>query len=109
MKALRRSPGCRHPIGRPSRQHVAVLDYVAENKNTTKKDVIEFGEESNLPFIADYESTEPKGKYRLLDSRILQPLVENGYVEIEEVGRTKRLSITENGKNTLQALRYLIN
>jgi len=98
-----------YPIERPSRQHVAVLDYVATSGTTTKKDLIEFGEEADLPFIADYESTEPKGKYRLLDSRILKPLVENEYVEIEEVGRTKRVSITENGENTLQAFQYLIN
>ena len=98
-----------YPIERPSRQHVAVLDYIAEHEKTTKKSVIELGEEVNLPFIADYESTEPKGKYRLLDSRILQPLVENEYIEVEAVGRTKRISITENGRNTLQAFQYLLD
>lgn len=97
-----------YPIDRPSREHVAVLAYVAENEPVTKKRLIAYAEDRQLPFIAGYEGSGEKGKYRLLERHVVSPLADRGYVEVEDVGRTKRLSVTERGRNTLRAFSYLL-
>lgn len=98
-----------YPIDRPSREHVAVLAHVAEHEPVTKKRLIAFGEDEDLPFIADYEGAGEKGKYRLLERHVVDPLAERGYVAVEDVGRTKRLSVTDSGRNTLRAFSYLLD
>lgn len=47
-----------------------------------------------------------KAKFALLNNRIVDPLAENGYIEIEPVGRTKQVSLTETGENALRAFRH---
>lgn len=98
-----------YPIGRPSEQHIRVLSYLSEEKSVTKKELIEYGDSESLPFLDGYNSDNDKGKYRRLDTHILESLVDNGYVTIEEVGRNKRIQITEEGENTLRAFRYLVD
>ncbi|WP_198668059.1 DUF6293 family protein [Saliphagus sp. LR7] len=97
-----------YPIDRPSREHVEVLEYVAENEPVTKKRLIAVAEERELPFIAGYDGSGEKGKYRLLERHVVSPLADRGYVQVEDVGRTKRLSSTESGRNTLRAFSYLL-
>ena len=97
-----------YPIDRPERQHVAVLDYLAESGPTPKRDLIAFGERADLPFLDTYESDAPRGKYRLLDSRVLDPLREQGLVAVESVGRQKRARLTTDGENALRAFEYLL-
>ena len=97
-----------YPIDRPDREHVAVLEYVAEHEPVSKKRLIAVGEERNLPFIADYEGEGEKGKYRRLERHVVDPLAERGYVTVDDVGRTKRVSTTERGRNTLRAFSYLL-
>ncbi|MEF8851961.1 MAG: hypothetical protein V5A44_07445 [Haloarculaceae archaeon] len=57
---------------------------------------------------AERDAANRKSEYRLLDSHVLDPLVDNGYVELEEVGRSTRVSLTGSGANTLRAFRYLV-
>lgn len=96
-----------YPIEGPSPEHIAILAYLDEQGRASKKEIIEFSEDVNLPFIQTYESNNIKGKYRLLDSHILNALQEREYVEIKEVGRQKYVSLTEEGQNTLRAFNYL--
>ena len=96
-----------YPMDSPDRQQVAVLDYLDREGPAPKRDLIAFGEESALPFIEDGADSR-KGKYRRLDARILDPLVDRGYVATERAGRTTRVSLTDRGANTLRAFRYLI-
>ncbi|MCU4743632.1 DUF6293 family protein [Natronoglomus mannanivorans] len=98
-----------YPIERPTREHVAVLAHVAEHEPVTKKRLIAFAEDETLPFIADYEGAGEKGKYRLLERHVVDPLSERGYVAVEDVGRTKRLSVTDSGRNTLRAFSYVLD
>ncbi|WP_276255169.1 DUF6293 family protein [Halomontanus rarus] len=98
-----------YPIDRPSREHVAVLAHVAEHEPVTKKRLIAYGENEDLPFIADYDGAGEKGKYRLLERHVVDPLAERGYVAVDDVGRTKRVSITDSGRNTLRAFSYLLD
>lgn len=97
-----------YPMEHPDRQHVAVLDYLDEEDGARKRDVIEFGIEANLPFIADHDAANAKSEYRLLDSHIARPLEARGDITIEDVGRSKRLRLTEAGRNTLRAFSYLL-
>ena len=50
-----------------------------------------------------------KGKYRLLDTHLLEPLQQEGYVDIVKEGRTKRVEITDAGRQAIQAFRFLID
>ena len=98
-----------YPIEGPSPQHIAILGYLEEQGCASKKELIEFSEDANLPYISTYNSENVKGKYRLLDPHILDALQENEYVEIEEIGRKKYVSVTEEGRNTLRAFNYLVD
>jgi hypothetical protein len=92
----------------PEPQHVAVMDHVDREDGARKRDLIDYGKERGLPFIAEREAANRKSEYRLLDSHVLDPLAANGYVTLEDVGRSTRVSLTESGVNTLRAFRYLI-
>ena len=98
-----------YPIEGPAPQHIAILAYLHQEGRASKKELIEFSEEADLPYLRTHESDNIKGKYRLLDSHILNSLQENEYVEVKEVGRKKYVSMTDNGINTLRAFNYLIN
>lgn len=97
-----------YPMESPDPQHVAVMGHVAREGGARKRDLITFGKEAALPFIADRDAANRKSEYRLLDSHVLDPLRENGYVTVRERGRSKIVELTEAGENTLRAFRYLI-
>ncbi|SFS56289.1 HFX_2341 family transcriptional regulator domain-containing protein [Halostagnicola kamekurae] len=101
----------RYPIDSPDYQEIAVLNFIkertSEDSAPTKGELIEFGEEIGLPFIADHD-VEQKGKYRLLDNHVINPLEDDGYVTTEKKGREKIVKLTSDGQNTLHAFRYLI-
>jgi hypothetical protein len=97
-----------YPMESPEPQHVAVMDHVDREDGARKRDLIDYGKERGLPFIAEREAANRKSEYRLLDSHVLDPLAANGYVTLEDVGRSTRVSLTESGVNTLRAFRYLI-
>ena len=98
-----------YPIDAPVPQQVQVLAYVAEQEPVSKKELIEYAEDLALPFIADYEGGDVKGKYRKLDSAVLTPLVEDGAVTLDQQGRQKVARITPHGENTLHGFRYMID
>jgi len=105
-----------YPMERPERQHLSVMDHIGTSDRTTgdgepyrvKRELIEFGEDAEPPFLADYEGETSKGKFRRLDAHVVSPLLETGYVEVEEVGTQKRVFLTSDGRNTLRGFRYLI-
>lgn len=98
-----------YPIDAPSAEQVWILEYIADEGPVSKQELIEYGEENDLPFIAGYEAGDPKGKYRKLDSAIIEPLSEDGSILVTEQGRKKMVRITESGGNTLHAFRYMLN
>ena len=101
----------RYPIEAPDPQQIQILDYIKERQEEgdfpTKGDLIRFGEAAGLPFISNHD-VEDKGKYRLLDSHIIHPLSEKGYITIEKSGRQKEIGLTKNGEGTLRAFHYMI-
>ena len=97
-----------YPMDSPDPQQVAVLAHLETEGEVSKRDLIRYGEREGLPFISEYAADTRKGKYRRLDSHVVGPLEERGYIALEEVGRTKRVSLTERGADTLRAFRYLL-
>ena len=99
-----------YPIETPTGDQVRILDYVDEADDDlstpTKSDLITFAEEESLEFITRSEPANDKAKFALLNNRIVDPLVEDGYLEVEAVGRTKQVSLTETGENALRAFRH---
>lgn len=98
-----------YPIDRPSREQVAVLAHLEERGPTSKKRLIDAGRNRELPFVADHDASNAKAEYRLLDSHVLDPLLADGYVAVESVGRRKRVRLTPRGENTLRAFRYFLD
>ncbi|WP_255169956.1 DUF6293 family protein [Natrononativus amylolyticus] len=106
-----------YPIDRPSNTHVAFLARIEAGTTpethgryhgVPKKELIEFALEEEFDFVVRSETTSQKGYYRLLDRHVIEPLVERGYVEIEQVGRRKFVSLTPDGENVLRAFRHFI-
>jgi len=99
-----------YPIETISQDQVAVLDYLDEHNTGTytvkKKDLIEFAEAADLEFMTEASPSNDKAKFALLNANIVDPLTEDGYVEVDDVGRQKQLTLTETGENVLQAFRH---
>lgn len=106
-----------YPIQRPEDQHLAVMAHVAASDNTTaegepyriKRELFEFGEQRGLPFMSDFDGETDKGKFRRLDTHVVTPLEERGFVEVREIGTQKRVFLTGDGRNTLRAFRYVLD
>jgi hypothetical protein len=105
-----------YPMERPSDQQLRVMAHIADSDRTTvdgtpyriKSELIDFGDRAELPFLADYAGETEKGKYRRLDAHIVSPLTESGFVRVEKVGTQRRVFLTEDGRNTLRAFRYVL-
>jgi len=99
-----------YPIEAISRDQVAVLDYLKRTNTDTytakKSDLIEFAEDAKLSFIADADPANEKAKFALLNANIVDPLAEDGYIEVNDVGRTKQVELSETGENALHAFRH---
>lgn len=99
-----------YPLETPTEDQVRILNYIDSTDDATytpkKSDLIEFAEENDLSFIIRSNPANDKAKFALLNNRIVDPLLENGYVEVEPVGRTKQVSLTETGANALRAFRH---
>lgn len=106
-----------YPIEGPSPDEIRMLQYI-QSHGPIRKGVLITHARSTLPRFEKYvdrndineSKTGPtQGEYRLLDSHILEPLLERDCIEIEEVGRAKEVIITPEGENTLRAFDYLLN
>lgn len=90
----------RVPLQLPNEDQQRILAYIDEledKDHVTKKELIRFSEREELSFIAETESKSEEGKYQLLETNIINPLKDDGYVEIEKRGREKHVKITDEG------------
>jgi len=99
-----------YPIEAVSRDQVAILDYLAEENTAAytakKSDLIAFAEEAGLSFMMDADPANDKAKFALLNANVIDPLVEDGYIDVRSVGRQKQIELTETGENVLHAFRH---
>ena len=101
-----------YPIESPTSDQVAVMEFLSDANTETytvkKKDVIEYAEEAGLSFIADNQPANDKAKFALLNANVVDPLLEDGYVDVEQVGRRKQVTLTDTGADALRAFRHKI-
>jgi hypothetical protein len=101
-----------YPIEAPTTDQVAVMAYLDEANtdaySVKKKDIIEFAEAEDLSFVADNQPANDKAKFALLNANVIDPLLEDEYVEVEDVGRRKQVSLTDTGADALRAFRHKI-
>ncbi|WP_137289571.1 HFX_2341 family transcriptional regulator domain-containing protein [Natronorubrum halophilum] len=111
-----------YPIESPTPDQVAIMAFLSDPTSwegyheartapPKKKDLIEYGRAKELSFMADRQSpaehgSEDKGAFRVLDTRILEPLEADGYVTIESVGRRRVIELTEQGENAYRAFKH---
>lgn len=112
-----------YPIDSPTTDQVAIMGFLAEpgawdgyHEDRTappkKKDLIEYARDVGLSFMADRQapgSQEDKGAFRILDTHVLDPLAEDGYVTVESVGRRRVVELTERGENAFRAFRHKLS
>lgn len=100
-----------YPIDAPDQEQVNIMAFIqtwAEHEGPpTKGEVIHFSEQENLSYVS--KNVAGKGKYRLLDTHIVEPLKERGWVEESKSGRNKILELTTDGVGALQAFRWMTN
>lgn len=100
-----------YPIDAPDSEQVDVMQFIdraTEREGPpTKGDIIHFSEHLNQDYIS--RNVAGKGKYRLLDTHIVEPLRQRGYIDEVKEGRSKILTLTEDGRNALEAFRWLVD
>lgn len=100
-----------YPIDAPDAEQVDVLKFINRSSEKvgppTKGEIIHFSEQFNLDYIS--RNVAGKGKYRLLDTYIVEPLKERGYIEESKQGRNKILTITDDGRRALEAFQWLVH
>ena len=89
-------------------EQIHALEFISNEGPVRKSELIEFGDENQLPFLSDHNSANRTGQYRLLDNHIIDPLTERGEITVEKVGRRSEIKITQAGQNTLRAFDYLL-
>ena len=100
-----------YPIDAPDSEQVDIMEFI--NRYTemegppTKGDLIFFSDHANLEYIS--RNVAGKGKYRLLDTHIVEPLKERGFIMESKQGRNKILTLTEQGDAALEAFQWLID
>ncbi|MFC4544239.1 DUF6293 family protein [Halosolutus amylolyticus] len=113
-----------YPIESPTADQVAIMEFLADpaawdgyhddrTAPPKKKDLIEYARDNDLSLMADRRSPderagEDKGAFRVLDTHVLDPLAEDGYVTIESVGRRRVVELTERGENAYRAFRHKV-
>jgi len=97
------------PIDSPDQEQVNIMAFIETWEQhegpPTKGEIIHFSEQENLSYVR--QNVAGKGKYRLLDTHIVEPLKERGWIYESKSGRNKILELTENGAAALQAFRWM--
>jgi len=87
----------------PSAEQLQIMGFLLDKDGVTKKELIRFAEDRELPFIATTEAKSDEGRYRLLESHIIDPLTDGGYVRVEKAGRKKNVFLEQRGIDALAA------
>ncbi len=100
-----------YPIDAPYADQVNVMNFIeimSERRGPpTKGEIIQFSDYYSLDYIS--RDVDEKGKYRILDTYIIEPLEADDYIEIYQEGRNKVVSLTEQGQGALEAFQWLID
>ncbi len=78
---------------------------IKQNGRLRKKDMAELAEKENLIIVTAREENYTQARFASLDKNIIQPLVEQWkFAEVEKIGRTRWVKITQDGINAAEFL-----
>ena len=101
-----------YPMDAPTHDQVAVLgqlyDRANDNRTTDKWNLIAWARERDLTFLKEAGDSRT-AKYRALETRVLDPLRERGYVELEPVGRSDTVHLTDIGRRVFFAFQHKVD
>lgn len=101
----------KYNIEAPEAEQIRMMEYIQQRLDDgeapTKVELIREAERQQLPFISQQDVKE-KGKYRLLDRSIIEPLMKSGYLEERKSGRNKKVTLTEDGQDAVRAFTSLV-
>ena len=90
----------------PKTELISALKIIKEHKGKiSKKELAELAEENDLITVGARNENYEQARFASLDKNIIQPLVEQWkFVEIEKIGRTRWVKITQDGINATEFL-----
>ena len=96
----------KYQIQIPERELVQALKIIKDHENKiTKKEMARLAEAENLIIVNAREENFEQARFASLDKNIIQPLVEQWkFVEIEKIGRTRWVRLTQEGINAIEFL-----
>jgi CRISPR locus-related DNA-binding protein len=100
-----------YPIEKPTDDQIRVMEHVYDEDGKSearKKDIIDFADREGLDFASGSAEVSEKALYPRLNSHIVNPLVEKGFVETEERGNTTRVRLTDEGEKAVRAFRHTV-
>lgn len=95
-----------YEIQTPDKKHVEALKIIKENGGRlTKKEMADLCDQRGLILVNAEKQNYSQARFASLDKNIIQPLQEKWkFVEVEKVGRTRWINITQDGKNAAEFL-----
>ena len=95
-----------YQIQTPKQELVQALKIIKEQKGKIrKKEMAELAEKNNLITINAREENYSQARFASLDKNIIQPLSDQWkFVEIEKIGRTRWVKLTQDGLNATEFL-----
>ena len=102
-----------YPIEKPTDDQILVMEYIYDEgelgeSQVRKKDIIDFAKEEDLEFAVGSESISEKALYPRMNSHVIDPLREKGFIETEERGNKTRVSLTDEGEKAVRAFRHIV-
>lgn len=90
----------------PSRNLIKCLELIDKetNRSVTKKRLRDLAIKEKLIQISENKENQEIAAYMALNTNILDPLQKWNFVNIEKSGKSKIVSLTEDGKNALKFL-----
>lgn len=96
----------KYQIQIPKQELIQALEIIKENNNKiTKKEMAKIAEQKKLITINARQDNFEQARFASLDKNIIQPLVEQWkFVEVEKIGRTRWVKLTNDGINAIKFL-----
>ena len=95
-----------YKIQRPEPRHIEALKIIKENNGKlTKKKMAELADKNQIITVNAEKENYSQARFASLDKNIIQPLENQWkFINIEKLGRTRWIKITEEGKNAAEFL-----
>lgn len=97
----------KYPISLPHQQYLQVLKFISGREEVNKKAIV--SECQDYPLLSKYTRDQEKNMYEPVTDEIIEPLVAQGYLSELPRGNEKKYVLTEDGKEALRVLEYLVS